>query len=741
MIGFNPRFRYTLTVIQPAILKEFLMLRRTLFLCALLLTLLLLPATGEEGMYPISALAKLNLKAKGLKLDSAQIYNPGGTSLIEAVVQLGGCTGSFVSGEGLIITNHHCVFSAVQAASTVENDYLTNGFLAKARPDEMRARGLTARITEEIRDVTKEVLGAVKDGMDPVQRAKAIEERINELTKQAQKDFPGKSISISEMLAGKSYLMFLSTTLRDIRLSYVPPRSIGEFGGEDDNWVWPRHTGDFSFVRAYAGPDGKPAEYAANNVPYKPKRFLRVSPAGVNEEDFVFILGYPGRTYRHQTSFYMAYEENFRMPFVADLNDWQIRTMEELGRSDRATALKFDARIKGLANTMKNYRGKLVGMKRLQLVAAKRADEIGLQKFIDADAQRKAVCGTVLDQIGKIYADMSGQAQYELVLDNFPTVSLLLRLGNTVFEAGSEMAKPSDERTAPYRDPALAATKKAASGNFTNYYEPAEKLFFKRMITLAARLPENQRIAAIDDVLHKDYSEANISRYTDDAFAKTILKTPEGLAEVIGRNQDEIAKLGDPFVNLAKDLAPLQQKLRDVRQRRNAELSKLSALLIDVRQQFLQKDFIPDANSTLRLTYGRIRGYAPADASFLAPITTLTGVMEKTTDEYPYATPQIVRELYKAQDYGRYKLPKRNELPVALLYNTDTTGGNSGSPLMNARGELVGVNFDRAWGATINDYAWNEAYSRSIGVDIRYVLWVTEKVGKADFLLKELGVK
>ncbi|MBZ5496486.1 MAG: S46 family peptidase [Acidobacteriia bacterium] len=717
------------------------MLRRMFFILAILLSLLLQPTTGEEGMYPISELTKLNLKAKGMKIDPKELYNPKGTSLIEAIVSLGGCTGSFVSKDGLIITNHHCVFSTVQAASTVENDYLTNGFLAKARPEEIRARGLTARITEEMRDVTKEVLSAISDSLDPVERSKAIDGRIGELTKQAQKELPGKSIGISEMLAGKSYVMFISTTLRDVRLAYVPPRSIGEFGGEDDNWVWPRHTGDFSFVRAYVGPDGKPADYSKNNVPYHPKRFLKVNPNGVNEEDLVFILGYPGRTYRHQTSSYMAYEENLRMPFVADLNDWQIKCMEELGKASRAVALKFDARVKGLANTMKNYRGKLAGMKRLQLVAEKREEEVALQKFIDADPQRKAIYGTVLDQIGKIYAEMSDKAQYELVLDNLQSTSLLLRLGNTVHDASREMAKPSAERSAAYRDSALAETRKASSGNFANYYEPAEKLFFRKMISLAAQLPQGQRIAIVDDVLQKDYSEQNIGRYVDAAFSKTTLRTAEGLANALGKTPEEAAQLNDPFVSLARELAPLQQNLRDVRQRRSAELSKLSALLIDVKQRYLKRDFIPDANGTLRFTYGHVRGYSPADATYLKPITTLTGVMEKTKDEYPYATPQKVRELYRAKDYGRYKLPKSNELPVALLYDTDTTGGNSGSPLMNAMGELVGVNFDRAWGATINDYAWNEAYSRSIAVDIRYVLWVTEKVGGADSLLKEMGVK
>jgi Peptidase S46 len=253
---------------------------------------------------------------------------------------------------------------------------------------------------------------------------------------------------------------------------------------------------------------------------------------------------------------------------------------------------------------------------------------------------------------------------------------------------------------------------------------------------MAAALPAGQRIAPIDAALHGDVSELAVAKFVDDAFARTSLKTPEGLAAAISK-----APADDPIVNLARELAPLQKALRDTRTRRNAELSKLAALLIDVKQQYQQADFVPDANSTLRFTYGHVRGYSPADATLMSPITTLTGVMQKTSGEYFYNTPKAVRDLFAAKDYGRYKLPGKNELPVDILYNTDTTGGNSGSPLLNAKGELVGVNFDRAWGATINDFAWNEAYSRSIGVDIRYVLWVTEKVGKAGFLLKELGVQ
>ena len=702
--------------------------RRLFAVLAIVLAVLLRPALGDEGMYPITALSTLDLKAKGLQIPVSQIYDPKGrgTSLIEGIVHLGGCSASFVSPDGLILTNHHCVFGAVSSASSIQHDYLTDGFLAPGRRDEIPARGMTARITEQMRDVSAQVLGAAKPDMDPLARARAIGARIAELTKAAQQELPGKTIEISEMLAGQSYLMFISTTYRDVRLVYVPPRSIGEFGGEDDNWAWPRHTGDFSFIRAYAGRDGTPADYSADNVPFHPRRFLKVNPNGVNEEDFVFILGYPGRTYRHQSSYYLAYEENLRMPFVADLYQWQIQAMEEMGKGDRAIALKFDSRVKGLANTMKNYRGKLDGMRKLQLAAARRSEEAGLQKFIEADPARRATFGTVLADTARIYDRMAARFQHEMVLDNLVSMSTLLRAATTVVEAGS---------ATPPAGPA-----RAASNPFANYHEPAEVVFLEKILGMAARLPEGQRIAPVDARLNGDFSEANIRKVAEAAVAGASLKSQEAVAAAVEKGPEAAATSADPFVSLARDLAPLRRELRDVRERRTAELSRLSALLLDVRQQYLKKDFIPDANSTLRFTYGRIRGYSPADAVWHRPHTTLDGVIEKTRDEFPYNTPQAVRDLARARDFGRYRLPKANQLPVALLYNLDTTGGNSGSALMNAKGELVGVNFDRAWAATINDYAWNEAYSRSIAVDIRYVLWVTEKVGRAGFLLDEMGV-
>ncbi len=716
------------------------MIKRTFFLFTIFALLCSL-GLADEGMYPISAIHKLNLRAKGLKIDPKEIYNPNGVSLIDGVVQLSGCTGSFISKDGLILTNHHCAFGAVQAASTTEKDYVTNGLLALSKEKEIQARGMTARITESYRDVSKEVLSVVNDKMDLAERTKAIDRKIREIVAEIEKKNPGKRAEVSEMFAGKTYVLFVYTNLRDIRLVYVPPRSIGEFGGENDNWVWPRHTGDFSFMRAYVAPDGSPADYSPNNVPYHPKKFLKVNPSGVDEGDFVFILGYPGRTFRHRTSHYLAYEEKYRMPYVADLFEWQIATMEEIGKTDRAVALKHDARIKGLANTMKNYRGKLLGMKRLYLVEGKFEEEKALQQFIESDPKRKELYGTVLEDIWKIYEEMSDWAPSELVLDYLRGSSMILGYGFTIYESALELQKPDLERLSSYTERNLANTKRGLSQALRNYYEPTDKAFLKHMLMQAANLLEMQRIPAIDEILKGESAEQAIDQFIQTAYARSKLNNEKIVMDFFGKKPAEVEQMDDPFVQLARAFYPTYLKLRETRQRRDGALSKLSALLVDVKQQFQKTSFIPDANSTLRLTFGRIKGYSPADATYYKPITTLTGVIEKTTGKDPYATPEKVIDLYKSKNFGRYKNAKLNDVPVAILYNMDTTGGNSGSPVLNARGELVGVNFDRAFEATINDYAWSDSYSRSIAVDIRYVLWVTEKVGEANHLLKEMGIK
>jgi hypothetical protein len=726
---------------RPKFLKERTMKKQFLFSMVFIFCLALLFQSfyAEEGMWPISEINKLNLRAKGLEIDPKEIYDPDGLSLIYAIVNVG-ATGSFVSPDGLILTNHHVAYGSVQAASTKEKDYIKHGFLARNLREEIPAKGRTARITESYRDVSDEVLSAVKGGMSFAERTRAIERKIKEIVKKVEKRNPGKRAEVAEMFSGKTYVLFLYVYLKDIRLVYVPPRSIGEFGGDIDNWMWPRHTGDFSFMRAYVATDGSPAEYSQENVPFRPKRHLKVAPEGANEGDFVFMLGYPGRTYRHRTSHFLAFEEEVRMPYVADWYAWQISIMEKMGESDRSIALKHLSRIKGLSNTMKNYRGKLKGLMRIGLVDKKRDEEKVLQKFIGADEKRRAEYGDVLEKIGKIYEEVREQAEYELILDYLRRSVNMIYFGYSVYEASFELRKKDLERESAYMDRNFARTKQRLLLTLKNYYEPTDKVILKEMLKRAARLQGKYRIPAIDDIIKDESSEKAIDDFIEKAYSQTTLKSALSLLEALKKSPKKLKKLEDPFVELAAALYPTYQKLKETQKTRKGALDGLQAKLLDIKKRFFKKDFIPDANRTLRLTYGSIRGYNPADAVYYHPITTADGVLDKTTGQEPFDSPEKLIDLIRSRDFGRFEHPALKSVPVCILYDMDTTGGNSGSPVLNARGELVGVNFDRAYEATINDFAWSESYSRSIAVDIRYVLWVTQKYGKVDYLLKEMNI-
>jgi len=710
-----------------------------LFVLVPAVVIALAPAGSEEGMWPVSEIRKLDLRAKGLEIAPEEIFSPDRVGLVYGIVQVG-ATGSFVSADGLILTNHHVAFGAAQAASTSANDYIRDGFLARTRGDEIEAKGMTARITESFRDVSADVLRAVKPSMSPEERTRATERRIKEIVAAAEKAEPGKRAEVSEMFAGKTYVLFVYTHLRDIRLVYVPPRSIGNFGGETDNWMWPRHTGDFSFLRAYIGPDGAPAEFAAANVPYRPKRFLKVAPEGVRENDFVFLLGYPGRTYRHATSSFLAYEEEVRMPYVADWYAWQIDLMDRMGRAGRAVELKHESRIKGLANTMKNYRGKLQGMKRVGIVAGKKDEERRLESFIAADPGRAARFGGLLSRFAAVYGEMRADAEYRLVMGYLRSGVNLLGLASTIHEASLERPKKDLEREPAYMDRNFPQTRRRLGLTLDNYYEPTDRAVFKELLLRLARFDQGRKLSAFASIV----AAADRDRAAEDLIAglygRTRLADKPWALAALDKPAAELKALNDPLLELAAALYPEYKTLRAREDAWNGALDGLYPLLLEVKSGFEAQDFIPDANSTLRLTFGRIKGYSPADAVRYGPFTTLDGVLEKSTGREPFDAPAKLFDLRRAGDFGRFKPEELESVPACVLYDADTTGGNSGSPVLNARGELVAVNFDRTYEATINDYAWSPDYSRSIGVDIRYVLWVTEKFARARFLLDEMGV-
>ena len=702
--------------------------------CIPLITLFAISLQADEGMFPISELARLNLQNKGMQLTPGELFNSEQVSLVDGICRVNGCTGSFVSSDGLIITNHHCAFDAIQKASTSANDFLQKGFIAKERSQEIPASGYNVRITEGYSDVSAKVLSAVTDNMTFLERTKAIEKRRKQIEQTAEQENKGLRAEVAEMFAGKTYVLFLYTYLKDVRLVFAPPISIGAFGGEADNWDWPRHTGDFSFMRAYTAPDGSSADYSPNNIPFHPKRPIKVAPQGVNEEDFVFLLGYPGRTVRQKTASFFRFEQDVRLPAIVELYGWQIGEMDRAGASDRSIAIKHASRSKSLANVEKRSRGQLLGMVRTSIVATREQQESELQAFIQADPQRMAKYGSLLKDISLVYDEMTLKGPLEIHLKELKSACRAMSFAFTLYDAAVERTKEDIDREAPYMNRNYDLTIQQLKLDIADWDAATDAQMLQGILTRLSKISASNNVEALKKPLANLDDAASLLKSTrlgQVAFVDGCLK----------KSPDELAASGDGLLSWMIRLYPTYKQLRDLDKERDGRLGQLYGSLMEAKQAFQPSVFVPDANATLRITYGRVRGYSPADAILKTPISTLQGVIEKTTGVEPYITPTEVIDRYRAKDFGPFVHPKLGQVPVAILYNTDTTGGNSGSPVLNAKGELVGVNFDRTFEATINDFAWNESYSRSIGVDIRYVLWVTGWVYNAKHLLDEMGIR
>ena len=708
-------------------------------LVLVLLSLAFSSTFAEEGMWLLTQLDQLDLHKKGLELKLEEMYHPKKPSITDAIVWLGGCSASFVSPEGLILTNHHCGFGALQRASSEEHDYIKNGFLAKDRTEEIEAKGMAASVLIEIKDVTKKVLKAAKGIDDPVERDKKITAKITEMTQKIEGDKEDIRARIASMYKGKQYILFVYKRYQDVRIVYAPPLSIGKYGGDIDNWMWPRHTGDFTYLRAYIAPDGTGAKFSQDNVPVKPKNYLRIASAPLKEGDFTFIIGFPGNTNRWRTSNSVGW--NLKNNYPNRIQNFQelIDLMDELTKDSEEGKIKVANLNAGLNNTMKNFQGNLDGMNKTNFVQKKIDFEKELMKFITGDQELEKEYGDVLNKIEALYAKLAKTKEKDDVLQMFGFGGgTLVSLANQIYGVAKERAKPAEERDPDFTEKDVERTVERLHLRYYGYYEPVDKAMLKRVLQKANALPEGSRIKGLESIL-SDQTKS-IEEFVEDAYSKTKLNDVEYAKSLFNKSAKELDASDDPLIKLAAMLYDENEALEDRNEEFNANIIALRKKYLDALYAWKGAGLYPDANGTMRFTYGHITGYKPADAVWYSPFTTLKGVIEKNTGKEPFDMPVKLAELHEKRDFGKWMDPELKDVPVAFTHRSDITGGNSGSAVMNGKGELIGLAFDGNYEAMTSDWQYDYDMQRTISVDIRYVMFITEKFAGASYLLEEMGV-
>lgn len=724
------------------------MSRATVVVLALLICVPTMPGHvfAEEGMFLPDAIGRLPLKLKkrGLKIPLTEIYNPNGVSIKDAVVIVDGGTGEFVSPDGLLLTNHHVAFDALVAASDPSKDYSTNGFKANSRIEELPAQGYTVAITQDLKDVSGEILSGLSDTLSSGERSSAIQQKIRQMEAAGRNESESITVRVLPLNEGLSYYRFTYLILRDVRVVYAPPKNIGFFGGDPDNFEWPRHDGDFTFMRAYVGQNGKPADYSTNNVPFKPKKYLPISLNGVHEGDFTMVLGYPGSTRRYRESYSVAYNQDIFLPFLIDLLTNQIESLRAAGKNDAALRIKLQSTIFNLSNTLKDSEGSVVAMRRAGISDRKRADEAAFTRWLNENPTRKAKYGDVLPALDKAYQDLLKTAQRELLVQQISSASGLLDLAFFAQRAAAEKAKPEAERNQAFSGEAVQRVRARIAASLAERNSNAESNTLAYLLMKADELPASQKF----DFIEKRFGslKAGQRRRAEEDFARAVVEnkkfsTADGISALFDLSTAQLADLNEPLIEFSAEVGTLIQQSRARTQSFNATVSRWRPLLVQGMSEMRGVTPYPDANRTLRFTYGEVRGYVPHDAATYLPFTNLSGVIEKDTGREPFDVPDKLKELYRARNFGQYATPNGSDVPVDFLSTTDIIGGNSGSPIMNGAGEQVGIIFDGNYEGLGNDFFYNEVKGRAIAVDIRYVLFVTDKFGGAGYILKELALK
>ena len=648
------------------------------FLLAALLFAALEPLKADEGMWLPALISQRigDMQAKGLQLSAEDIYSVNQASLKDAVVLFGrGCTGELVSDEGLLFTNHHCGYGFIQRHSSVEHDYLKDGFWAMNRSQELPNPGLTVRFLERMEDVTAAVLKGYKPAkMNEEQRQALIKKNSDKLKADAVKEGKGLRASVEALYYGNQYFLFVFREYSDVRLVGAPPSSIGKFGGETDNWMWPRHTGDFSIFRIYAGQDNMPAEYSETNVPYRPKKSLKISRAGVKEGDFTFVYGCPGSTQEYIHSEAVRYIQDISDPEKIALRTTRLNLMKKHMDQSQAVRIQYSSKYAGVANAWKKWQGEEKGLRKNKVVPVKQAYE-------------------------KRFAEWAVGTRYEGITDR---LALLYAAYNPIY------------RSYEYYNETVRAVEKIqmASGRPVaqkDYYRPIDEEIFVAMVS------------AFDKALDDSYKPESFLRQRA-AFASV-----EAWKDAVFAD-DALAK------ELAEGLDAYYTQVL------TPQLRELSSAITLTYRDYMQgqmefesgRDFYPDANLTLRVAYGKVAGYRPVDAVWYNPVSTLRGIIEKDNpDIFDYNIPQVLRDIYARGGF--------EEQPACFLATNHTTGGNSGSPVLNAKGELIGINFDRVWEGTMSDLVYDPEICRNISLDVRYLLFVIKEVGNAAYLFDEMN--
>ena len=699
-------------------------MRKTLILVIALMAAI--TARADEGMWLPSLISQriADMQEKGFRLDADDIYSINQASLKDAVVLFGrGCTGELISPEGLLLTNHHCGYGQIQQHSSVEHDYLKDGFWAMNRSEELPNKGLTVSFLERMDDVTAQVLSGYTPDMTEDQRVELVKKNSQALIDEAVKEGKGLRATVEALYYGNQYFLFLYREYADVRLVGAPPSSIGKFGGDTDNWMWPRHTGDFSMFRIYADKDNNPAPYSKDNVPYRPKKYFHISTKGVQEGDFTFIYGFPGRTQEYIHSEGVRYIEEIGDPHKIHLRTLRLDIMNKHQSESQKVRIQYSSKNANVSNAWKKWQGEVKGIRKMKTVQTKQEFE----KAFDKWAQGGEFDG-VIARIASIYAELE---PYQFATDYYTETVRTIEVANFAMSTARLFKQDGFDK---------AKSEELAETFFKDWYLPIDKESF------IAVMNEYEKNVPADfkPVYYKEKlaSCGSIEAWAEDIFTNSIFIDQTKIGALTSEDKETV--MADPAVEFfneflkwyAADIQPVTTRLNQDLQL--AYRDYMRGQMVYCRTQRVPKAFYPDANLTLRVAYGHIKGYSPADGTYYLPSSTIKGIMEKDNPEiFDYNIPQRLRDIYAAKDYGRWA-DSSGEVPVCFIATNHTTGGNSGSPVINADGELIGLNFDRVWEGTMSDIVFDPDICRNIALDVRYVLFTIEKIGGAAYLFDEM---